>query len=239
MQWVNWPRRALSGLIRSGQATTIGSRVPPRWLAICLPHWNGVLHGMRPGRRAVRAPCAATQSVDAAVLLDQLELLVGVEHEAVEEGHLVERAGDRALHAGAVVAPDVEDQRVVEVAHLLDGVEQPADVPVGVLLEAGVDLHLPGVELLLCLVERVPGREDIGPFGQLGVLRDDAELLLALERRLAQLVPAVVELALVLVGPLLGDVVRRVRAAGRVVHHPRLLRRPARARRAATRRPCR
>ncbi len=26
-----------------GQATTIGSRVPPRWLAICLPHWNGVL----------------------------------------------------------------------------------------------------------------------------------------------------------------------------------------------------
>ena len=29
--------------MRSGQATTIGSRVPPRWLATCLPHWNGVL----------------------------------------------------------------------------------------------------------------------------------------------------------------------------------------------------
>ncbi len=28
--------------MRFGQATTIGSRVPPRWLAICLPHWKGV-----------------------------------------------------------------------------------------------------------------------------------------------------------------------------------------------------
>ena len=24
-------------------AITIGLRVPPRWLATCLPHWNGVL----------------------------------------------------------------------------------------------------------------------------------------------------------------------------------------------------
>ncbi len=29
--------------MRLGQAMTIGSRVPPRWLAICLPHWKGVL----------------------------------------------------------------------------------------------------------------------------------------------------------------------------------------------------
>ena len=26
----------------TGQATTIGSLVPPRWLPVCLPHWNGV-----------------------------------------------------------------------------------------------------------------------------------------------------------------------------------------------------
>ena len=43
MQWVNWSRTCASGRIRVGQATTIGSRAPPRWLAICLPHWNGVL----------------------------------------------------------------------------------------------------------------------------------------------------------------------------------------------------
>src|SRR5262249_20109374 len=53
---------------------------------------------------------------------------------------------------------------------------------------------------------------------------DEPELLLARERLLAVGVPALVELALVLVGPLPGDVVRSVAAAGRVVHHPRLLR---------------
>ncbi len=43
MQWVNWARISLSALRRAGHATTIGSRVPPRWLADCLPHWNGAL----------------------------------------------------------------------------------------------------------------------------------------------------------------------------------------------------
>lgn len=43
MQCVNWLRICASGLMRLGQAMTIGSRVPPRWLAICLPHWKGVL----------------------------------------------------------------------------------------------------------------------------------------------------------------------------------------------------
>ena len=43
MQWVNWERISLSALRRAGHATTIGSRVPPRWLADCLPHWNGAL----------------------------------------------------------------------------------------------------------------------------------------------------------------------------------------------------
>ena len=90
-----------------------------------------------------------------------------------------------ALHAGAVVAPDVEDQRVVEVAHLLDRVEQSPDVPVGVLREPGEHLHLPGVELLLRVGERVPRREQLRALGQLGVLRNDPELLLALERLLA------------------------------------------------------
>ena len=42
MQWVNWVRMTLSALIRRGQVTTMGFRVPPRWLDVCLPHWNGV-----------------------------------------------------------------------------------------------------------------------------------------------------------------------------------------------------
>ena len=171
---------------------------------------------MRRGQRP--APC-----VEAAVALDLLELLLLGEHDPVVDAELVESAGQRALHAGAVVAPDVDHERVVELAQLLQRVEQPADVVVRVLLEARVDLHLPGVELLLLVRQRVPGRHLVVPGRELRVLRDDAELLLALERRLAVAVPALVELARVLVGPVLGDVMRRMRGPGREVHEERLL----------------
>ena len=171
-----------------------------------------VRRGQRP------APC-----VEAAVALDLLELLLLGEHDPVVDEELVESARQRALHAGAVVAPDVDHERVVELAHLLQRVEQPADVVVRVLLEARVDLHLPGVELLLRVRQRVPGRHRVVPGRELRVLGDDAELLLALERRLAVAVPALVELARVLVGPVLGDVMRRMRGPGREVHEERLL----------------
>jgi hypothetical protein len=62
---------------------------------------------------------------------------------AVEADQLVERALERALGGGAVVADDVVDERVVERADLLQRVDQQADVVVGVLQEPGVVLHLP------------------------------------------------------------------------------------------------
>ncbi len=64
---------------------------------------------------------------------------------------------------------------------------------------------------------------------QHGVLRNDAQLLLPGDGFFAELVPAAVELALVLVRPFLRHMVRRVRRAGREVHeeglvgHQRLL----------------
>ena len=127
---------------------------------------------------------------------------------AVEVGHLVERAVHRAFGRRAVVADDVVDERVVEDAEVLDRVDHPADVVVGVLEEAGVDLHLAREHRLQLVRHVVPGRDLVVARGQLGVGRDDAQLLLAGERALALHVPAVVELALVLVGPLLRDVVR-------------------------------
>ena len=59
--------------------------------------------------------------------------------------------------------------------------------------------------------------------GELAIGGNDAELLLPREGLFAQLVPAVVELALVLVGPFLGHVMRRVGGAGREVDEERLV----------------
>ncbi len=94
----------------------------------------------------------------------------------------------------------------------------------GVLGEAGVDLHLSGIERLELVGHVVPGGEGLVARRQLRVGRHDTERLLARECLLAQTVPALVELALVLGRPGLGDVVRCVAAARREEGEERLLR---------------
>ena len=94
---------------------------------------------------------------------------------------------------------------------------------VGVLHEARVDLHLAGEHRLEIVGDLVPGRDLLGPGGQLGLGRDHAELLLAGERLLAQPVPALVEGALVLRRPLRRHVVRGMGRPGREVGEERLV----------------
>ncbi len=165
----------------------------------------------------------STPGVHAAVALGQLELHLVGQGDAVLHRQLVERAGDGALHARAVVAPDPDDERVVELAQLIDRIDDAPDVVVGVLREAGVHLHLAGVERLEVVGHIVPGREGFVARRQLGVGGHDAEGLLTGERLLAQTVPALVELTLVLGRPGLAHVMRRVAAAGREVGEERLL----------------
>ena len=145
----------------------------------------------------------------------------GLVLDAVADEVLAERAARAALAGGAVVAEQVEDQRVVEDAHVLQGVDEPADLHVGVLGEPGVGLHEPGRDPLLGLVELVPVRHALGPRRQLGRLGHDAELLLAGQGLLPLRVPAGVEPAGVLVPPLRRDVERRVRGAEREVGEER------------------
>ena len=104
-----------------------------------------------------------------------------------------------------------------------NAVEQPSHVVVGVLHEARVDFHLAAQHGLERLRHLVPRRDLLVARGELAVLRDDAQLLLPGDGLLAQLVPALVELALVLVGPLLRHVVRRMGRAGREVDEERLV----------------
>ena len=142
---------------------------------------------------------------------------------AVERDDLVERPVRRALRAGAVVADDHVDERVLEDPEILERVDEPPDVVVGVLHEARVDLHLAREHRLEVLGQVVPRADLIRPSGQLRVGGDHAELLLTGERLLADRVPAGVEAALVLGAPLLRRVMRRVRRARREVHEERLV----------------
>ena len=158
-------------------------------------------------------------------VVDVVHHLVGFADDAVERHHLVVGAFRPAFGAGAVVADDVEEERVVQLADLFELRDQPADLVVGVLGEAGEGFHLALEEPLLLGAHVVPRGDLLGPRRELGVGRDHAQLLLPREGLLAQLVPAAAELALVLRDPLLGHVVRGVRRAGGEVHVERLVRR--------------
>ena len=208
-------RRVADGHALPGAAQVGGDLLAPLERAV---------PGPGPRRRVVRGGQLGAPHVQPAVLLGQRELLLGSQRDAVLHRELVERAGDRAFHAGAVVAVDVDHQRVVQLTHLLDRVDHPAHVPVGVLAVARVHLHLPRVQGLLVLGQGIPGRERLVAGGQLRVGRDHAQPLLPLERLLPVRIPAAVELPLVPGRPLLRHMVRGVRAAGGEVREPRLAR---------------
>ena len=150
----------------------------------------------------------------------RLSDLLEVFGNSVEVGQFVEQPLRAALGTGAVVALDVDHQRVVQFAHFLDGVEDAPHLVIGVRERRGIDFHHVREDLLLVGIEAVPGRNALGAFRQFRVLRDDAQLFLSRQRFLAQLVPTLIELALELRDPLLGRVMRRVGRARRVVLQP-------------------
>ena len=108
---------------------------------------------------------------------------------------------------------------------VLDRLDHAADLVVGVGQVGGIHVDLADEQLLLVGRERVPRLQLVGPWRELGVRRDHAELLLVGEDLLAQLVPALVEQVHVadLLDPLRRRVVRRMRAAGHVVDEEWLL----------------
>jgi hypothetical protein len=134
---------------------------------------------VRPADRVVVVGQGAAELVDV-----RGQELRGLQVGDLGDGDLVQGALRRALGGGAVVADDGVDQGVVQHPERLDGVDEAAEVVVGVLQEPGVDLHLAGQHRLELLVHVLPGRDLLMPPGELGVLGDDAELLLAGERLL-------------------------------------------------------
>src|SRR5260221_1200327 len=95
---------------------------------------------------------------------------------------------------------------------------------VGVIEERRIDFHLPGKNRPQLHRHLVPGWNFLGSFGELSIAWDNPQLLLTGKNFLTQLVPALIELALVLVAPLFRYVVRGVAGARSEVHAERLVR---------------
>ena len=93
---------------------------------------------------------------------------------AVQHRHLVEGAVQGAFGRGAVVADDVVDQGVLEHAQVVEGVDEAPNLVVGLLEEAGVELHLAGQHRLQLGGHVVPGRDLVVASGQLRVCGHDA-----------------------------------------------------------------
>src|SRR5215470_14728788 len=106
-------------------------------------------------------------------------LLLSGEMDAVEGHHFAGSSGKRSLCARSVVAADIDDQRVVELAHVLDGLDYAADLMVGVGEVGRIHFCLTNEQLLLYVGQLIPALDEfVRPSSQLGVLRYHPELLL-------------------------------------------------------------
>ena len=160
----------------------------------------------RPTARVVRRGGRAADLVDPGE--------VGVEVVALEEVHVVRgRAAHLAFPGRAVVGGEHED-RVVELAEVVERRDHPAHVLVDAVDHARVDLHVPGEQALLVDGEVVPRPHVVVALGvprcELHARRHHPELLLAREPLGAQRVPTRVVATAVLLDVLGAGVQRRV-----------------------------
>ena len=145
---------------------------------------------------------------DRAEIVQVGQQLIGGFIHVVQRRHLVELAPETTLGTGTIVAGNVDDQRVVQYIHVAQGVQKAPGVLVGMLGKPGVDFHQSRGHPPLIVRQLVPGRDALGPCGQLRLSRHNAEFFLARQRGLTQGIPALVKLAGVAVDIFLGDVVR-------------------------------
>src|SRR5262245_5914531 len=111
--------------MRFGQLITIGLRVPPKCDATCLVHWNGV-------SAAIAQPTGIFGSVSGPPMSSYLANVRQAELDAVQTRNAVDRAFQTAFGRGAIVADDVNDQRIVELAFRSNGADHASDLGVGI-----------------------------------------------------------------------------------------------------------
>ena len=128
-------------------------------------------HLLGPGERRVERDRPAgghvREGLRAAPLVDQRDQVLDLLGDAVEIGHLVVHADEAALGAGAVVAGDVDEQRVVQLADVLERLLEAPDLVVGMLEEAGEHFGLAREQAAMRLRQRVPGHDVLRPIAEL------------------------------------------------------------------------
>ena len=158
-----------------------------------------------------------------APLVELRELHLCRRIDAVQVHEFVERAFWAALRTRAVVARDVEKERVVEFTHRIDCIDEPADFMIGVRRIRGIRFHLTRHHTTRVFAVRIPRCDLLWPRREFGRRRHDTERDLSRERFFSQFVPSLIKSTLVLRDPLRRNMVRRVRGTRREVHEKRLL----------------
>ena len=190
-------------------------------------------HLERGGERRGPARRVVVVSLGSAELVVILEVLLEAVRIAVEELVLIDRSVRSALPGCAVVGT-VEDQRVLQLTGLLEVVDDPADLDIGVFREPGEHFCHPREQRALVFIELSP-RPDmvvlIGHVlghrvqrGEFGALRHHTPLDHPGQDPIPVGLVAVVELALVFLDVLLRRVVRGVVGTWAEPHVPRLRR---------------
>src|SRR6478736_1756063 len=108
------------------------------------------IKGPSPAYRHVRRGQVRTPNVV------ELQLLRDRNVDTLDRGHFVRGAEDRAFSAVAVIAADIDDECVVELALVINFLNDPADFMVGVGRVGCKNVRLTNEELLLVGAERLP-----------------------------------------------------------------------------------
>jgi hypothetical protein len=160
---------------------------------------RGVLLGSL--ERGRHGPCPGRHNV---IVVERAAKLVGVCLQLLEVVLSAKPLGDvgigalhAALRAGTVVADDVEDQSVVTLSFLVNGIQNSSHLCVGVGKKRRVDLGFVRENLLFFGGQRVPRGQAFRPCSQLRIGGNDTQFFLARKGLLAQLVPSLIELPLV------------------------------------------
>lgn len=153
---------------------------------------------LEPAERCIESPGPARRHVVVRLLrapdVIPLHLILDWNADAIEECNFIRSARGTTLRAGTVVTVDVDDERVVQLAHVIDSLNDAPDFTVIVGCISGEDFHLPDVEFLLIGRAVIPVLDEIlWPRLHLRVRRDHTQSLLVFKNLLTNLVPAFVE----------------------------------------------